>query len=72
MSEQASQLQYASFLVRMWRPAISDARENADAWHGEVEHIQSGWHASFSTLAEMLDDLRAHLLAGDSTSLETR
>ena len=50
-------IEYASFLVRLWREAEVEAAAPAADWHGEVEHIQSGQHWSFSALEEVLDFL---------------
>ena len=54
-----AQQEYASFLIRMWREVDPAALDAATEWQGEVEHIQRGWRTSFSTLAELLDDLHA-------------
>jgi hypothetical protein len=67
----AVQQEYASFLIRMWREADPAASDAVAEWHGEIEHIQSGRRASFSALAEMLEDLRAQLLVGENASEET-
>ena len=67
----AMQQEYASFLIRMWRELDPAAPDAVAEWHGEIEHIQSGRRASFSGLAEMLEDLRAQLLVGESASEES-
>jgi hypothetical protein len=67
----AMQQEYASFLIRMWRELDPAAPDAVAEWHGEIEHIQSGRRASFSALAEMLEDLRAQLLVGESASEES-
>ena len=64
------QQEYASFLIRMWREADPAAPNAMTEWHGEIEHIQSGRHSNFNTLAELLDDFHTHLLTGDSASEE--
>jgi hypothetical protein len=46
----------------------SDAQVAEAEWRGEIEHIQSGWRSSFSTLAGLLDCLQAQILAGESAS----
>jgi len=51
-------IEYASFLVRLWREAGSDATELLTDWCSEVEHIQSGQRWNFSALDELLDFLR--------------
>ena len=39
---ESTQVQYASFLVRLWRSGPSAPEECDAGWQGEVEHIQSG------------------------------
>jgi hypothetical protein len=51
-------IQYASFLVRLWRETAADARQLTADWQSEVEHIQTGERWSFSTLEELLEFLR--------------
>jgi hypothetical protein len=51
-------IEYASFLIRLWREASADATAPANNWRSQVEHIQSGQRWSFSTLDELLDFLR--------------
>lgn len=51
-------IEYASYLVRLWREAGADQPKAAVEWHGEVEHIQSGRHWSFDTLDDTLEFLR--------------
>lgn len=51
-------IQYASFLIRLWREASADATERISEWHGEVEHIQSGHCWNFCGLDELLSFLR--------------
>jgi hypothetical protein len=60
--------QYASFLVRIWCEVESERLNGGTAWHGEIEHIQTGQRASFSTLAGLVDCLQALLLAGENAS----
>ncbi len=60
-------VQYASFLIRLWREGSpSDASQE---WRGEVEHIQSGQRWSFNTLDEMLSFVRQQ--AEDPTSVRS-
>jgi hypothetical protein len=54
----SSSIQYASFLVRLWRETAADARPPTADWHGEVEHIQTGERWPFDTLGELLNLLR--------------
>jgi hypothetical protein len=46
-------IEYASFIVRIWRQSGLDANGNPFDWQSEVEHIQSGETWSFSTLEEL-------------------
>ncbi len=56
---------YASFIVRMWREPASDvAAEQAPAWMGELESIQTGRAWQFQGLEPLLPLLAAQL-AGD-------
>ena len=50
-------IQYASFLIRLWRSV--DRTEDKDLdWHSEVEHIQSGKSWLFCTLSDLEAFLR--------------
>ncbi|MFO7742631.1 MAG: hypothetical protein R6X31_10005 [Anaerolineae bacterium] len=51
-------IEYASFLIRLWRPAGGEASDPCAEWHSEVEHIQTGEHWDFETVEELLDFLR--------------
>lgn len=51
-------IEYASFLIRLWREAGVDATAPPADWHSEVEHIQTGRQWTFSTLDELLGFLR--------------
>jgi hypothetical protein len=46
-------IEYASFIVRIWRMSGMDADGNPYNWQSEVEHIQSGQTWTFSTLEEL-------------------
>lgn len=52
---ESPQVQYASFLVRLWRSGESKAD---GSWQGEVEHIQSGQICRFDSLAGLNRVLR--------------
>ena len=51
-------IEYASFLIRIWREPETGPPEPSAAWHSELEHIQTGerWH--FDTLEDLLAFLR--------------
>lgn len=51
-------IEYASFLIRLWRERSPERQEPTADWRSEVEHIQSGRRWTFSTLDEMLGFLR--------------
>jgi hypothetical protein len=51
-------IEYASFLIRLWREASADATASASNWCSEIEHIQSGRRWAFNTLDETLSFLR--------------
>jgi len=51
-------IEYASFLIRLWREANPDPHAPPAGWRGEMEHIQSGQSWTFDNLDEMLDFLR--------------
>jgi hypothetical protein len=59
-------LQYASFLIRLWRHVGGDPLEPPAGWHSEAEHIQSGERWDFETLDQLLDFLRQETEAGDT------
>ncbi len=71
-------IQYASFLIRLWRETAPDAAEVTSDWHSEVEHIQTGERWSFDTLDAMLGFLRrgardpetTHPLSNEQDQLE--
>ncbi len=51
-------IQYASFLIRVWREnKASEASLSAD-WHAEVEHIQSARYWAFVTTEDLLSFLK--------------
>ncbi len=51
-------IQYASFLIRLWREESADQSEGAIDWQSEVEHVQTGERWAFDTLEELLTFLR--------------
>jgi hypothetical protein len=53
-------IQYASFLIRLWREESADPARKPVDWHIEVEHIQTGERWEFETLDQLLDFLRSH------------
>ena len=59
----APTLQYASFLIRLWRQESADLVEHPVEGQSEVEHIQTGDRWSFGSLDEVLAFLRDQ--AGD-------
>jgi hypothetical protein len=46
--------QYCSFMVRFWLEPLDGA------WHGEVEHVQSGRREPVTELPQVLDFLASH------------
>ncbi|MGD9029421.1 MAG: hypothetical protein PVG25_06380 [Anaerolineae bacterium] len=54
----APSIQYASYLVRLWREVDTGQHHTAADWQGEIEHIQTGERWAFSTLNTLLDFLR--------------
>jgi len=51
-------VEYASFLIRIWREADVDVVASPSDWRSEVEHIQTGQRWSFDTLEDLLNFLR--------------
>jgi hypothetical protein len=51
-------IQYASFLIRLWREGTTETQELTADWHSEVEHIQTGERWEFDTVDQLLDFLR--------------
>ncbi len=47
-------IQYASFLIRIWRENKAGAVLPLADWHAEVEHIQSSQRWTFQTEQELL------------------
>ncbi len=54
-----NQLEYKSFLLRLWRDA-ADPVVDVD-WEAEIEHIQSGKRWEFGTLEAMLEFLQKEM-----------
>jgi hypothetical protein len=54
-------IEYASFLIRLWREAGADTRVLLTDWCSEVEHIQTGQRWTFGTLDELFEFLRQEL-----------
>lgn len=50
-------IEYASFLIRIWREVGGDPVSLSTGWHSEIEHIQTGERWSFDTLEALLDFL---------------
>lgn len=67
----STSIEYASFLIRLWREAppplelrgTEGGREESPDWQGEVEHIQTGECWTFGTLDELLDFLHQQVKA---------
>jgi hypothetical protein len=51
-------VEYASYLIRLWREQKPQAVTFPSAWQAEVEHIQSGQCWSFGTFEELILFLR--------------
>lgn len=70
-------VQYASFLIRIWRENKTGEVSPDAGWHAEVEHIQSSQCSTFKTVEDLLSFLRqqaenipaAHHPDGDKTSV---
>ena len=54
-------IEYASFLIRLWREAGADTTVLLTDWCSEVEHIQTGQRWTFGTLDELFEFLRQAL-----------
>jgi hypothetical protein len=50
-------IEYASFLIRLWREAGTATTALLTDWCSEVEHIQTGQCWTFGTLDELMDFL---------------
>lgn len=55
---ESTQVQYASFLVRLWRSGDPAPEGCNGGWQGEVEHIQSGQRWRFCGLEDLLATMR--------------
>lgn len=63
------ELNYASFMVRMWRKSAAAAEpEHERAWMGELESIQTGHTWQFQGLEPLLALLATHLSAQSPSS----
>lgn len=51
-------VEYASYLIRLWREQKPQAVKFPSTWQAEVEHIQSGQCWSFGTFEELILFLR--------------
>jgi len=60
-----SHVQYASFLVRLWRLPGQNGNGISTRWQSEVEHIQSGKSWRFNTLEELSTFLQQSSLEGE-------
>ena len=47
-------IEYASYLIRLWREVDIGTISTRPEWQGEVEHIQSGQRWMFSSAVEVL------------------
>lgn len=56
-------IEYASFLIRLWRETNVDQSALPAEWRGEAEHIQTGECWTFDTLDELLGFLRKQIEA---------
>lgn len=63
-------IQYASFLIRLWRDEGAAPSMGASDWQSEVEHIQTGDRWRFGTLDELLAFLREE--AGEGVAVRAR
>jgi len=59
----ASNLEYTSFLIRLWRepPASVELPAAEQGWLVQVEHIPSGEKEYFTSLEELFAFIRAQL-----------
>lgn len=51
-------IQYASFLIRIWRENKAGEVSPSADWHAEVKHIQSNQCWTFETVDDLLASLR--------------
>ncbi|MGD1994175.1 MAG: hypothetical protein PVI59_13360 [Anaerolineae bacterium] len=51
-------IQYASFLIRLWREGVAEGQDRTTGWHSEIERIQTGERWEFRTLDQLLTFLR--------------
>lgn len=57
-------VEYASFLIRLWREVGRDQPSPTSDWHSDVEHIQTGEQWKFDTLEGLLSFLRCEAEEG--------
>jgi hypothetical protein len=58
-------IQYASFLIRLWREESAEPVSTPIDWHSEVEHIQTGEQWEFDTFEGLLTFLRREVEEGE-------
>ena len=63
---EAQQVQYASFVVRLWRSSAALPEESSSGWQGELEHIQSGRRTAVASLGELCELLGESLKVGEN------
>jgi hypothetical protein len=51
-------IQYASFLIRIWRESPAGEAPQGAVWQAEVEHIQSSRRWTYTTVPGLLAFLR--------------
>jgi len=54
-------IEYASFIVRIWRISDSQMKLDSFEWQSKVEHIQSGKTWTFNSLAQLEAFIRQEL-----------
>ena len=69
MAEPARISPASTFVLRFWR----EWSATTGRWRGRIEHLQSGLHADFVDITEMLDFLQGlGVMAGDRASPSER
>jgi hypothetical protein len=62
-------IEYASFLIRLWRKNSGANSDEPLDWSSEVEHVQSGERWTFESLSDLLGFLRRETESEQISSL---
>ena len=59
-------MRYASFVLRLWQPEVSEADPMGRALHGRIEHVQTGRSVPVASWEDVTEFIREQLIAAQS------